>query len=154
MVESWLAVEADGPDAVLDLRDWLVGEPALRGRVRVATAAPRPGELGSWSDTLVVAVGAGGALTTLAASLKIYLAQPRSSTVRLKTVKPDGTRTEVTAEHIARSDVESVLKAALHSEPRYTGPGLPAPADPDARDTGIRDTAARNTARRTDDASA
>ncbi|WP_051838265.1 effector-associated constant component EACC1 [Streptomyces sp. NRRL WC-3742] len=117
MVESWLAVEAGGPDAVLDLRDWLADEPALRGRVRVTAATPGRGELGGWSDTLVVALGAGGALTTLAASLKVYLGQPRTSTVKLKTVKPDGTRTEVTAEHIARSDVESVLRAALHSEP-------------------------------------
>ncbi|MFD7596324.1 hypothetical protein ACFV6D_25225 [Kitasatospora sp. NPDC059812] len=115
MVESWFAVEAGGPDAVLDLRDWLADEPAFRGRVRVAAATPGPGELGSWSDTLVVALGAGGTLTTLAASLKVYLSQPRTSSIKLKTVKPDGTRTEVTAEHVARADVESVLKAALHS---------------------------------------
>ncbi|MET8541070.1 hypothetical protein ABZW03_10495 [Kitasatospora sp. NPDC004799] len=117
-MESWLAVEAGGPDAVLDLRDWLAGEPALRGRVRVAPATPGPGELGGWSDVLIVAVGAGGAVTTLAASLRGYLSQPRTSTVRLKTVRPDGTRTEVTAEHVARSDVETVLRAALHDEAR------------------------------------
>ncbi|MBD0695102.1 effector-associated constant component EACC1 [Streptomyces sp. CBMA123] len=120
-MESWLAVETGGPDAVLDLRDWLAGEPALRGRVRVGEAAAGRGELGSWSDTLVVALGAGSALTTLAASLKAYLSQPRTSTVRLKTVRPDGTRTEVTAEHVARSDVETVLRAALHGDPRADG---------------------------------
>ncbi|WP_158835539.1 effector-associated constant component EACC1 [Streptomyces sp. NRRL S-350] len=120
-MESWLAVEAGGPDAVLDLRDWLADEPVLRGRVRVTATTPHQGELGSWSDTLVVALGAGGALTTLAASLKVYLSQPRTSTVRLKTVKPDGTRTEVTAENVARSDVETVLRAALHTDPRTDG---------------------------------
>ncbi|WP_395292380.1 hypothetical protein ACF9IK_01275 [Kitasatospora hibisci] len=124
-MESWLAVEAGGPDAVLDLRDWLTDEPALRGRVRVTAAAPGPGELGSWSDTLVVAVGAGGALTTLAASLKVYLSQPRTSTVRLKTVKPDGSRTEVTAEHLSRADVEAVLRTALHPDQ----PSAARPAD-------------------------
>ncbi|MEU1287486.1 hypothetical protein [Kitasatospora sp. NPDC005856] len=128
-MESWLAVEAGGPDAVLDLRDWLAGEPTLRGRVRVAPAMAGPGELGSWSDVLIVALGAGGAVTTLATSLRVYLSQPRTSTVRLKTVKPDGTRTEVTAAHVARSDVEALLKAALHDgPPTDTAPHLaPAP---------------------------
>ncbi|MFJ9692214.1 hypothetical protein [Kitasatospora sp. NPDC101183] len=115
-MESWLVVEAGGPEAVLDLRDWLADEPVLRGRVRVLATTPGQGELGSWSDTLVVALGAGGALTTLATSLKVYLSQPRTSTVRLKTVGPDGSRTDVTAENVAPSDVEAIIKAALHSD--------------------------------------
>ena len=115
-VNSVLHVEGSSPDALTELRSWLSDEDTLRGRVKVVPPASQPGQLGSWADTLVVAVGAGGALTTLARSLTVFLGRPRATAVKVTTVAPDGTRTEVTADHVRKSDVESLLRIALHDQ--------------------------------------
>ncbi|MFZ4276400.1 effector-associated constant component EACC1 [Streptomyces arboris] len=117
-MRSLLAVDgSDGPDSLADLRDWLSDEALLRGRVHVPPSVPGTGELGAWSDTLIVAVGAGGALTALARAVAVYVRQPRRSTVRVKVVAPDGTRTELTVQHAKNLDaVENLLRTALHSD--------------------------------------
>ncbi|MET7933803.1 hypothetical protein [Streptomyces sp. NPDC005322] len=117
---------SDGPDSVGDLRDWLNEEVPLRGRVHVQPVAPDSGELGAWGDTLVVAVGTGGAVTALARALAVYLRQPRRSTVKVRVVAPDGTRTEVTVQHTKSLDaVESLLRTALHSDAGEVSGALP-----------------------------
>ncbi|WP_327323418.1 hypothetical protein OG735_13520 [Streptomyces sp. NBC_01210] len=130
-MESRLAVDGpEGPDTLVEFRDWLSEEPQLRGRVRVPASVPRPGDLGSWSDTLVVAVGAGGALTPLARALAVYLRQPRRSTVRVKVVERDGTRTELTVQHAKDvGEVEHLLRAALHPDSDAISPAPGGPAD-------------------------
>ena len=82
MGDVWLTVEADDPlDELALLADWLRQEPDLQGLVTVPRPAPRPGELGSPAEILAVAVGSGGTLSILAASLQTYLtARPRSTT--------------------------------------------------------------------------
>ncbi|WP_329472277.1 hypothetical protein OIE75_26135 [Streptomyces sp. NBC_01723] len=118
-MRSLLAVDgSEGPDSLADLRDWLSDEALLRGRVHVPPSAPGAGELGAWSDTLIVAVGAGGALTALARAVAVYVRQPRRSTVRVKVVAPDGARTELTVQHAKNLDeVENLLRTALHADP-------------------------------------
>ncbi|OON81700.1 effector-associated constant component EACC1 [Streptomyces tsukubensis] len=118
-MRSLLAVDgSEGPDPLADLKDWLSDESLLRGRVHVPPSAPGAGQLGAWSDTLIVAVGAGGALTALARSVAVYVRQPRRSTVRVKVVAPDGTRTELTVQHAKNLDaVENLLRTALHLDP-------------------------------------
>ncbi|MEU2735164.1 hypothetical protein ABZ656_06875 [Streptomyces sp. NPDC007095] len=117
-MRSLLAMDgSEGPDSLADLRDWLSDEALLHGRVHVPPSAPGAGELGAWSDTLIVAVGAGGALTALARAVAVYVRQPRRSTVRVKVVAPDGTRTELTVQHAKNLDaVENLLRTALHSD--------------------------------------
>ncbi|MFE5239485.1 MULTISPECIES: effector-associated constant component EACC1 [unclassified Streptomyces] len=131
--------DSGGPDSLADLRDWLSGEAELRGRVFVQPCAPGTGELGAWSDTLIVAVGAGGALTALARSLAVYFRQPRRSTVRVKVVAPDGTRTELTVQHAKNLDaVETLLRTALHPDPDTGRGAIPdgsAPALGEASET-------------------
>ncbi|MFF8575777.1 hypothetical protein ACF06L_31615 [Streptomyces sp. NPDC015408] len=117
-MRSLLAVDgSEGPDSLADLRDWLSDEALLRGRVHVPPSTPDADELGAWSDTLIVAVGAGGALTALARAVAVYVRQPRRSTVRVKVVAPDGTRTELTVQHAKSLDeVENLLRTALHAD--------------------------------------
>ncbi|MFE9607223.1 hypothetical protein [Streptomyces sp. NPDC006012] len=117
-MHSVLAVEgSEGPESLVDLTTWLGDETLLRGRVRVPPPVPGRGELGGWSDVVLVAVGAGGAVTALARSLSVYLRQPRRSTVRIKVVAPDGRRTELTVQHTKDlTAVEELLKTALHAE--------------------------------------
>lgn len=117
-MHSVLRIEDSGPDALTDLCSWLSDENALRGRVRAVPPAPQPGQLGSWADTVIVAVGAGGALTTLARSLSVYLSRPRATSLKLATVAPDGTRKELEFRDAdGGSDVEAILRIALHDQP-------------------------------------
>ncbi|MFF7634618.1 hypothetical protein ACFZB9_15885 [Kitasatospora sp. NPDC008050] len=112
-----LAVEDGAAAELSELSDWLGQESALRGLVAPAPAVPAPGELGALTDALVVAVGGGGAVSVLAASLKAFLTQPRRSDVRLVVSTPDGRRVEVDARRV--DDVEALLRQALgEGEPK------------------------------------
>lgn len=105
-----VSLQVEGED-LADLQDWLRQEPELRGRVAMVAASPNPGELGTLADVLSVAVGGGGALTALAASLKSFLAQPRRSDVRIVVTAPDGRHVEIDAKRVA--DVDTLVTTAL-----------------------------------------
>lgn len=107
-----LSVKGDEPvEELAELSDWLHQESELRGLVSPGDAVPRPGELGALSDLLMVAVGSGGTLSVLAASLKVFLAQPRRSDVRIVVTAPDGRRVELDAKRVG--DVEQLLRQTL-----------------------------------------
>jgi hypothetical protein len=86
-------------DDLASLGRWLGEESELRGKVRWGPAPIKDTELGGVTDLLAVAVGAGGAATMLAQSLKIWLetrrttakltltAEGRSITIEISTVK-------------------------------------------------------------------
>lgn len=108
------AVDGDGAvDTVENLDAWLRGEPEFSGRVRLEHAAPRPGEMGSITDALIVAVGAHGALTALAGSLRSWFAQPRRSDVRIKITAADGSSLELDAERVRNPELEALLARSL-----------------------------------------
>lgn len=115
MSEVRLSVVADDAvDALAQLSSWLRQEPDLRGRVSFAAEDPRPGVLGSSTDALVVAVGGGGAISVLAASLKTFLSLPRRSDVRIKIHETSNGRTvELDVKRVA--DVEAVIRGVLGS---------------------------------------
>ncbi|MEU5597167.1 hypothetical protein [Streptomyces sp. NPDC020298] len=105
------------------LTDWLRGEPALAGKVRLTGSAPRPGQLGTALDTVTVLLGAGGPLTVLASCLRTWITQPRRSDVRLKVELDGGRVVEIDAKRVGAEDVERLLRQAREEEP-----------DQDARD--------------------
>ncbi|QKW08373.1 hypothetical protein HUT18_20355 [Streptomyces sp. NA04227] len=120
-----LVVESGGAfepaDGLAELSDWFAHEPELRGRVTADDEPPRPGELGSLTSVLVVAVGSGGVLSVLAASLKAFLALPRRSDVRIKVEgRPDGRTVEIDAKRVR--DVEGLLREALGPDTEALGP--------------------------------
>lgn len=110
----------DGGDAaagLASLTDWLRRDGELRGRIRLVRQPPVPGQMGSLVEVLAVAVGAGGAVTVLAKSLAVWLAQPRRSTVRIKVIRSDGTKVEISAEHLRRAgELEGLLRDCLHED--------------------------------------
>jgi hypothetical protein len=111
-VDVALSVAGDDPDdGLADLLDWLRHEPDFRGRVAPVAGVPRPGELGVVTDVLSVALGSGGALSVLAASLKAFFAQPRRSDLRITVRAADGRSVEIDAKRVA--DVESLIAAAF-----------------------------------------
>ncbi|MPY53458.1 effector-associated constant component EACC1 [Streptomyces acidicola] len=111
MSDVWLSVECDDPvEGLAELSDWLGQELELRGLVS-GRDTPEPGQLGSLTAVLVVAVGSGGALSVLAASLKAFLALPRRSDVRVTVSSPDGRTVEIDAKRV--DDVETLVREAL-----------------------------------------
>ena len=95
------------------LDDWLRQERELAGRVKIAAAPPREGHLGAVSDALVVAVGSGGTLTVLAASLKAWISMPRHSDVRIRIHGTDGRFVEIDADRISRDHIDTLVRQAL-----------------------------------------
>jgi len=113
---------ADGDLADLEsLDDWLRGEPELAGLVRLDGLPPREGELGALAETIIVAVGAGGAITTagpaLAGALKAWLSHRRPD-VTLEITKPDGTKVKIVAERVRAVDMQAMIRLV-------SGPGGP-----------------------------
>ena len=107
---------ADGALTELEsLNDWLGGERELAGRVKLASAEPREGELGALSESLVVAVGSGGAISVLAASLKAWLSLPRRSDVRIRIHRGDGSSVDIDAKRVdaGHVNVEALIRQAL-----------------------------------------
>ncbi len=93
------------------LGEWLQGEDELRGRIRATHGAIGDTELGSVVDLLTVALGAGGAGTVLASSLKTWLLT-RKTTAKI-IVKSGGRLVTLdiqTADEVAPL-LEQILKA-------------------------------------------
>ncbi|WP_431929230.1 effector-associated constant component EACC1 [Amycolatopsis tucumanensis] len=85
-----LTVAADrAGDEARSLREWLLGQEELRGRVRLVDSPPEPGRLGSVVETLAVALGPGGVATATATVLIAWLRR-RASDVTITVKKPDG----------------------------------------------------------------
>ncbi|NUP51005.1 MAG: hypothetical protein HOW97_27385 [Catenulispora sp.] len=103
---------AEDVKALEDLSIWLRGEPELVGRVTLHRPAPRQGEMGTLTDAVVVAVGAQGAATALAASLRAWLAQPRRADLKLTIATGEETFVEVDASNVRSSDLDLLLTRA------------------------------------------
>jgi Effector Associated Constant Component 1 len=111
-VEATFSVDSTDPQGALaELEDWLRHEPELRGRVAAVRRPPRPGELGAPMDLLSVALGGGGALTALAASLRGFFAQTRRSDLRIVVKAADGSSVEIDAKRVknAEASIAEVL---------------------------------------------
>ncbi|MEU6554557.1 hypothetical protein ABZ915_30430 [Streptomyces sp. NPDC046915] len=102
------------------LTDWLRGEPALAGKVRLTGAAPAPGQLGATLDTVTVLLGAGGPLTVLASCLRTWIAQPRRGDVRLKVELDGGRVVEIDAKRVDAEDVAQLLRQAREEGPEQS----------------------------------
>ncbi|MDH6579121.1 hypothetical protein [Kitasatospora sp. MAP5-34] len=102
-MEQRILVQVEGggsADDVRSLRQWLVAEDELRGRVVLAETPPPPGALGAVVDALTVALGPGGVATAIASVLISWIRRQRGS-VSVKVTRPDGTVTELSATHVS-----------------------------------------------------
>ncbi|MEU6507828.1 MULTISPECIES: hypothetical protein [unclassified Streptomyces] len=111
-MDERLVVEVVGDrsaDELRSLRDWLVAEEELRGRVRLELPPPEPGALGSVVAALTVVLGPGG-VATAAASVLISWLRRRTGNVSVKLVQPDGTSTEFSATNVRGLDAMEVQR--------------------------------------------
>jgi hypothetical protein len=105
-----------GDQAALEsLNGWLRQERELAGRITVATATPRAGEMGALGEALVVAVGSGGTMSVLASSLKTWMALPRRSDVWIRVEGSDGHVVEVAADRVSGERVDDIVRQVLAS---------------------------------------
>ncbi|WP_439947329.1 effector-associated constant component EACC1 [Streptomyces sp. BBFR109] len=111
-MDERLVVEVVGDrsaDELRSLRDWLVAEEELRGRVRLESPPPEPGALGSVVEALTIALGPGG-VATAAASVLISWLRRRTGDISLKATWPDGTSTELNVTNVKGLDVTEVQR--------------------------------------------
>jgi hypothetical protein len=97
-------------DDLLSLQAWLAGEDTLRGRVILERHSSRGNRMGTVGDVLVVALGAGGAVTVLARSMPAWLLRHADVTVEVRA--PDGRTVQVSANGVP--DAQAVIQAALN----------------------------------------
>jgi len=91
---------------------WLQQERPRPGRVTLQTAEPAPGTMGALTDTLQVALGAGGAGTVLAGSVATWL-RARRRPVRLHLRRRDGEELSIDADvKHPEAVIEEFLEAA------------------------------------------
>lgn len=109
-------VGQDSAGGIESLSDWLHGERELAGRLRLTGPAPGQNELGVLADVLVVAVGSGGTLSVLAASLKAWLAQPHKPDIRVRVEGADGQTVEIDAKRTDVTSVVTLLRETLGSQ--------------------------------------
>lgn len=100
-MQAWIRVTAarDALAELTSLREWLGREAAFRGRVQVERQPIEPGQMGGVTDTLTVALGAGGTVTVLANSVSVWLRQRRSD-VKIEVSSSNGKKVTVTAERV------------------------------------------------------
>ncbi|MET0234817.1 MAG: hypothetical protein ABW224_09290 [Kibdelosporangium sp.] len=116
----------DSADALAQfesLHGWLAESTSLRGALTLEQTM-KPGEMGGAADVLVVALGSGGAVTALAASLGSWLYSRRSH-VKIKVTAADGSSIEVDVKR-AKGDqagVEDLLRETLNRPPRRLDQG-------------------------------
>ncbi|MEU9845342.1 hypothetical protein AB0C69_39735 [Actinomadura sp. NPDC048032] len=116
-VEARLSLESADPIADLEsLADWLRGESEFHGRVTVHSEPPEGGQLGTVPQALVVALGSGGAVSVLVATLRSWLSLPRRSSVKIKVLGKDGAEIEVDAKNIREKRVEALVDEVLNRE--------------------------------------
>ncbi|MFB6814649.1 hypothetical protein ACFCV8_08885 [Streptomyces sp. NPDC056347] len=116
--ELRVAVEGLGESGaephVIALRDWLVSEDDLRGRVRLQRQPPLPGHMGSAVELLTVALGSGGILAVLIQSVCTWLTS-RGTDMKITISAEDGRRIEVDVQRAA--DPQALLREIAEQFP-------------------------------------
>ncbi|WP_460718449.1 effector-associated constant component EACC1 [Nocardia heshunensis] len=122
-----IRIEAQDVSAELAaLRDWLGAEDELRGRVQPEPMFLDVGKLGPVLDTLVVALGSGGAVAASAKALSavvIQWLQRRTGDVKITLVRADGSSLEYEAKAVSGMTLSEVdaavdkLSRSLDSTP-------------------------------------
>jgi hypothetical protein len=94
-------------DELRSLRRWMLDVRSLSGPVDLQHADPKPGEMGSLTDALVVAAGSGGAITAIAGALVSWL-RHRTTDLTIKNTRPDGSALEIDGKRVRGVDSDQL----------------------------------------------
>jgi len=75
---QFLDCDEEGRQALIDDLSITKG---VRGRIRPVRQLPPTGVMGSWADTISIAIGSGGAITALVTTLSAWVQRQRKSTI-------------------------------------------------------------------------
>ncbi|MEU0548773.1 hypothetical protein [Micromonospora sp. NPDC005979] len=103
------------PETLQSLFAWLQKEEELRGRVNVRRPAVVDGEMGALADTLTMALGSGGAVAALIATMSTWLTVRRARIVVEVSTTGSTRRVEIDAKDA--EDAGRLLRAALELPP-------------------------------------
>lgn len=120
-------------DEMRSLREWLVDDASLRGRVRLTAAPPREGTLGAGMDALVIALGNGGAVTALA-TVSVAWLKRRTGRMKVKFTRADGAMVEISTDLVWPQTAQE-LRETVQVLTRDLGP-VQAEAEGGAEDEG------------------
>jgi hypothetical protein len=109
-----LTLNESDAEKLQELREWLLNESELRGQIKTPSAQPDSNQMGVLGDALIVAVGSGGALSVLFASLKAWFAQPKRSDVRIEVRTEDGRQIILSAARVSRP--EEIVREVLGND--------------------------------------
>jgi hypothetical protein len=109
-VEVTITAVGEDPPDLRSLREWLVQEDELRGRVKLVEPAPQSGSLGATLDALLVVLGPGGAATILAGALISWIRHRRPPEARYEITLPDGTSVKLSTRQVRGMDADAVRK--------------------------------------------
>ncbi|BDT96441.1 effector-associated constant component EACC1 [Nocardia sputorum] len=109
-------------DDLQSLRSWLRDEDALRGRVDLVRAAAAADRMGSLSDALIIALGAGGTLTVLARAIPDWLLRHKNVTIEI--TGPEGKSVTISATGVRdpRALIREVLARDENESARQGSP--------------------------------
>jgi hypothetical protein len=112
-MQAYIRLTGDSAPAELTgLADWLSREDEFRGRAAVERPDIRPGHMGGITEVVVVALGAQGVGTALAASLSVWIRHRRPS-AEIEVTGPDGASVKISLRNAPEADVEAVLRRVL-----------------------------------------
>ncbi|MFK4068975.1 hypothetical protein [Streptomyces sp. NPDC029674] len=117
-----------GTTLIRDLHAWLQREDGLRGRVRLRSEPPGPGQMGAMTELILTTVSS-GTVAALVASAQLWVKQRRAD-LSIVVRHPDGREVEIDAQQI--SGAEEFIRTVLRdSEPGAdSGPGPGPDSDP------------------------
>ncbi|WP_310887650.1 effector-associated constant component EACC1 [Streptomyces shenzhenensis] len=98
-------------DELRSLREWLVAEESLRGRVRLVARPPSEGTLGTGLDALVIALGNVGAFTGFATVAVTWLKR-RAGRMEVKITRPDGSTLVVSSDLVLPQTAQELRETA------------------------------------------
>jgi hypothetical protein len=117
-VDVRVSAEGENPaDELESLRDWLADAGELRGRVTGVEPPPPVGALGPVLDSVLIAMGPGGAAAAFATALVSWL-RHRGGAVKIRVELSDGTAVRVDATDVRRFDVaelRSLVETVTHA---------------------------------------
>ncbi|MGI5137284.1 MULTISPECIES: effector-associated constant component EACC1 [unclassified Streptomyces] len=122
-------------DELRSLREWLVAEEPLRGRVRLAAGAPEEGTLGTGMDAVAVALGNGGAFTVFPTVAVTWLKRRtgRTAVNRQEALGPGGGQNSRLPPAMRRLTNDAAPHASCppwQQAERVSAGGRPAPESP------------------------
>lgn len=94
------------------LAEWLSREDEFRGRSTIEPSGARPGDMGGISEVVIVALGAQGAGTVLAASLSVWIRHRRPS-ADIEVTGPGGQSVKISLHNAPEAVLETVLRRVL-----------------------------------------